>query len=293
MKHINIWIPIVAVIYFSEFLIKVLAMGFVWRPFSYLRSKTNWIDFTLMLICLLELSLTANLVKHRIFHVLRMFTPLRTIHMIPQSREIVDYMIQAMPGIASVLLLQYCCFLSFAIIGVATFSGTNYYACRVSPDLEDDQTWPSWPDSELQIPGLQTNLCRFDSDCVDKVPLGEPAICGSVWDKAGLDPLEYDNVNDNLTILYGIPNFDNVIDGLKTVSIIVTLESWVSTMYLFAETGMKYWAYIYFFVFVIIGNFFLVNLFLAQIVEKITSISLEKKVKKDALQIEEKNKATQ
>ena len=127
-----------AVIYFSEFLVKVLAMGFVRRPFSYLRSTTNWIDFALMLICLLELSMHANLLEDRIFHVLRMLTPLRTIHMIPQSREIVDYMIQALPGIASVLLLQYCCFLSFAIIGVATFTGTNYYACRVSLELEDD-----------------------------------------------------------------------------------------------------------------------------------------------------------
>ena len=128
---------------------------------------------------------------------------------------------------------------------------------------------------------------------MDKVPLGQPAICGSVWDKAGLDPVEYDDVNDNLTILYGIPSFDNVIDAYTTVIQIVTMESWVYTMYLFADTGMRYWALIYFSVLIIIGNFFVINLFLAQIVEKFTSISMEKKVKKDALTIEEKDKTTQ
>ena len=114
------------------------------------------------------------------------------------------------------------------------------------------------------MPGLQTNLCRYDSDCVDKIPVGMPAICGSVWEKAGLDPVLYDGVRANELILYGIPGFDNFGQGLFTVFQVCTLESWAYLMNNFAASSSDgFLAYIYFPVIIFLGGFFTMNLILA------------------------------
>ena len=64
-------------------------------------------------------------------------------------------------------------------------------------------------------------------------------------------------------ILFGIPNFDNALQGLNTIVQIVTLESWVYMMYFLAESNSAGTAYIFFPLIVIIGNFFIMNLILA------------------------------
>ena len=62
----------------------------------------------------------------------------------------VDYLLQSLPGIASVFMLEFFCFVTFAILGVALYSGTQYKACRISNDLDKNDEWLSWPDEDLQ-----------------------------------------------------------------------------------------------------------------------------------------------
>ena len=51
-------------------------------------------------------------------------------------------------------------------------------------------------------------LCYSDTQCQEAYK-NDSLVCGSIWEKAGLDPVIYDNVRSNEAIFYGISGFDN------------------------------------------------------------------------------------
>ena len=87
-----------------------------------------------------------------------------------------------------------------------------------------------------------------------------------------MDPIEVDKVMDTEELLYGVPGFDNVLQGLSTIFQVVTLESWVYMMYIYNETNDNILSYIFFPMIVIIGNFIIMNLIIAQYVDKFTEL---------------------
>jgi len=84
--------------------------------------------------------------------------------------------------------------------------------------------------------------------------------------------LEIDKVWQWDFIRYGIMHFDNV--GMASLSIfrVITLEGWTGVMYNYLDsTGVL--AGLFFPMLVIIGSFFLLNLFLAVIMETFSETS--------------------
>ncbi len=59
-------------------------------------------------------------------------------------------------------------------------------------------------------------LCHSDYQCQLAYD-DENLVCGSTWEKAGLDPVLVDNVRDNEAIFFGISGFDNFGQALYTV----------------------------------------------------------------------------
>ena len=114
-------------------------------------------------------------------------------------------------------------------------------------------------------------LCLTDEDCAAEWPDKEIAICGTVYDKAGLDPNEVDGIIDIELIMYGIPGFDNVAHGFLTIFQILTLESWVYLMYNYSDTGSGTISVIFFVLVVLLGAFFTMNLVLAIIVDSFSA----------------------
>ena len=92
-------------------------------------------------------------------------------------------------------------------------------------------------------------------------------MCGTVYDKYGLDPIEHDDIRNIELIMYGIPGFDNVGQALVTIFQILTLESWVYLMYNYSDTGMAEISVFFFVLVVLLGAFFTMNLVLAIIVD--------------------------
>ena len=105
---------------------------------------------------------------------------------------------------------------------------------------------------------------------------GQLAICGNPWDKAQLDPFEIDDVINNEGLLFGIPGFDNVFQGFATIFQIVTMESWVYMMYSYNATNEYGLSMIFFIMVIILGNFFIINLIIAQYVDKFTELKEQK-----------------
>ena len=102
---------------------------------------------------------------------------------------------------------------------------------------------------------------------------GEKAICGTVYESFGKDPLEYDGIRDIEAIMYGIPGFDNVAQGFLTIFQILTLESWVYLMYNYSDTGSAEISVVFFVLVVLLGAFFTMNLVLAIIVDAFNEAS--------------------
>lgn len=114
-------------------------------------------------------------------------------------------------------------------------------------------------------------LCHTDDQCKAAFPDDDVAICGAVFEKFGLDPIDYDGIRDIELIMYGIPGFDNVGQGFLTIFQILTLESWVYLMYNYSDSGAATISIIFFCLVVLLGAFFTMNLVLAIIVDNFPS----------------------
>ena len=125
---------VISIIYFAEFFINVIARGFVMTERSYLRNGWNRFDFFIVMVSIADIFFrdTDTLI---IMRNLRLLKPLRSLDMMPKSKELVNTLIQAIPGLLSVIFMELFCFFSFAVMGVSIFSGSQYKACRATEDI--------------------------------------------------------------------------------------------------------------------------------------------------------------
>jgi voltage-dependent calcium channel L type alpha-1D len=115
------WAEIVfMVIYTVEMTLKVLAMGFVYHPNSYLRDPWNVMDFSVVVLSWLTWNSESNVSVIRIIRILR---PLRTISAIPALAKLVQNLIILIPPMGEILILFAFTILVFGTIGMSLFIG--------------------------------------------------------------------------------------------------------------------------------------------------------------------------
>jgi Ion transport protein len=85
-------------------------------------------------------------------------------------------------------------------------------------------------------------------------------------------PLEYDQVDDWDSIQYGYFQFDNIGAAILSIFRVITLEGWTLFMYNYMDTSGPISA-IYFPIVVVVGSFFMLQLFLAVIMETFSETS--------------------
>jgi hypothetical protein len=108
------------VIYTVEMTLKVLAMGFVYHPNSYLRDPWNVMDFSVVVLSWLTWNSESNVSVIRIIRILR---PLRTISAIPALAKLVQNLIILIPPMGEILILFAFTILVFGTIGMSLFIG--------------------------------------------------------------------------------------------------------------------------------------------------------------------------
>ena len=84
--------------------------------------------------------------------------------------------------------------------------------------------------------------------------------------------LDSENLTSDNTINFGFLHFDDLGIGILSIFRVVTLEGWTQVMYNYMDAG-GFIAAIYFPILVVIGGFFLLNLFLAVIMEAFSEMS--------------------
>lgn len=242
-------------IFLVEFVLKVIAMGFILKKNSYLRTPINYIDFICVIVGILELT-SWNVESFMILRILKVLKPLRSVKAVPQLQLLIKSLVESLYGLANVYLFLVFILALFSIFGVNMFAGFQYRACRTGPELLSaaDGT-PYWPKADVPT------LCSSDAMCQEFV---SGSVCGSTWEEFGLDPWKVDNVLENDKLFYGVPGFDDFGMSLLTVFQVCTLEGWSHLMYNYIDSAnYPIWAYLTFPILILIGSFFTMNLILA------------------------------
>ena len=114
-----------------EFLIKAIAMGFIVEPGSYLRDSWCQLDFFIVVVSFLDMTLTQiNIPMIKVLRVLRIFRPLRFVTHNLNMRIIVTALFRSFGAICNTLIMVLVIWLMFSIIGVSFFAGKFQYCTQ-------------------------------------------------------------------------------------------------------------------------------------------------------------------
>ena len=101
-----------------EFVIKVVAMGFVIHRNSYLRDYWNWLDILVVVVGFIELMPFMNIASFRSLRVLRVLRPLRSIKAIPEMQKQIITLLNSVNALISAVIFMFFIFFLFGILGV-------------------------------------------------------------------------------------------------------------------------------------------------------------------------------
>ena len=216
-------------------LMKIIAYGLLLHPLSYLRSGWNILDGFIVLISIINLSISrkqaASLKFMKAFRAARALRPLRVVSRYPSLKIVVQSILAAIPNLFNVLLIAALFFLIFAILGVQFFKGTL-------------QQCYSNVDYNLALP-------QYDyDDCL---------ALNFLWKNANAG--HFDNTLHAFLLLFEIASLEmwpeimsNVMDGTKA--------------YLKPKLNHNQLAAIYFVIFIIIGSFIVISMFVGVVVDE-------------------------
>ncbi|UYV78983.1 hypothetical protein LAZ67_17000555 [Cordylochernes scorpioides] len=119
------------VIFTAECIMKIIAYGFVLHPGAYLRNVWNLMDFIIVAIGVISVSLQSlktglDVKALRAFRVLR---PLRLVSGVPSLQVVLNSIIRAMVPLLHIALLVIFVIIIYAIIGLELFSGKMHKTC--------------------------------------------------------------------------------------------------------------------------------------------------------------------
>eukprot|EP00756_Hemistasia_phaeocysticola_P019247 Hpha_TRINITY_DN15647_c4_g2::TRINITY_DN15647_c4_g2_i1::g.101185::m.101185/K04838/SCN5A; voltage-gated sodium channel type V alpha len=221
-----------------EAFLKIVAHGFLLAPESYLRRDAwNRLDFVIVVVSNLTLAMqnASGTEQLALLRMMRTLRPLRFINRFPGLKLVVVSLVKAIPPLANIFLVTLLVFVIFGIMGVQFFSGT-FAQC--------------------------SNEAFGDTGIMNE----EDCLPPNRW---GTGTFSYDNLYEALVALFQM----------------ATLEGWVAQMHMgmdgvpvargeFERAGVKNqqpWMSVYFVVFIVVGCFFVVNLFIGVLIEQYNS----------------------
>ena len=106
-------------IFTVEFVLKVIAMGFIMHKKSYMRDPWNGLDFLVVISGLVEIFAGDKGSKSvRALRVLRVLRPLKSINAFPKMRRIISALLSSLPALGNAVAFMMFIFLLFGILGV-------------------------------------------------------------------------------------------------------------------------------------------------------------------------------
>lgn len=239
---------VVYVIFIFEMVVQMIAYG-IFGTDGYFSNGWNRLDFFIITVSTLELLLTVSGADgrfFRVFRVLRVLRPLRMIQFNDGMRVVFDALLDCLPTVVAVVMLSFLFYITFAILGVTLFGGM-FYRCDCGGD---------WGKPER-------NCTNPDYESLNRVACIEQ---GGAWENPPY-------------------NFDDVFAAMRTLFICSTTEGWIDIMhagmdvtatldtdepelgfYTAPEQDAHYPFALFFVAFIMIGTFFITNIFIGVLV---------------------------
>ena len=254
------------VAFLLEVILKVFAYGLIKGEHTYLQSSWNILDFVIAIIGAFSWGMAGaqSLESLRAIRTIRALRPLKMASRAEGMKVVVNALFASIPSIFNVALVCLFLFVVFAIFGINLFGG-KFYFCK---DLRSGE--------------------RINPR--DILPEDSRGIITKEWCDVGHHIISYPHGIDqyNLTHSWSNPewNFDNIAHSLLTLFEVATLEMWLPIMYNSADIvgfdkqpvrdaskGME----MFYVCFIIVGGFFLLNLFVGVTIEKFSSMQEKNK----------------
>ncbi|NXE29013.1 CAC1S protein, partial [Ardeotis kori] len=228
-----------------EAMLKIIAYGFLFHTDAYLRNGWNVLDFSIVSLGLITMTLEQVNAKQggtsggkggfdvkalRAFRVLR---PLRLVSGVPSLQVVLNSIIKAMVPLLHIALLVLFMIIIYAIVGQELFKGKMHKTCYY-----------------------------LGTDVIATVAPEKPAPCTSSGHgrHCTINGTEcrsgWPGPNN------GITHFDNFGFAMLTVYQCITMEGWTEVLYWVNDAIGNEWPWIYFVSLILLGSFFVLNLVL-------------------------------
>ncbi|XP_064029920.1 voltage-dependent L-type calcium channel subunit alpha-1S isoform X2 [Pogoniulus pusillus] len=228
-----------------EALLKIIAYGFLFHADAYLRNGWNVLDFSIVSLGLVTMTLEQVNAKQsgtpggkggfdvkalRAFRVLR---PLRLVSGVPSLQVVLNSIIKAMVPLLHIALLVLFMIIIYAIVGQELFKGKMHKTCYyVGTDV------------------IATVASEKPAPCTSSGHGRHCTINGTECRSGWAGPNN------------GITHFDNFGFAMLTVYQCITMEGWTEVLYWVNDAIGNEWPWIYFVSLILLGSFFVLNLVL-------------------------------
>ncbi|XP_074971804.1 voltage-dependent L-type calcium channel subunit alpha-1S-like [Phalacrocorax aristotelis] len=228
-----------------EAMLKIIAYGFLFHTDAYLRNGWNVLDFSIVSLGLITMTLEQVNAKQggtsggkggfdvkalRAFRVLR---PLRLVSGVPSLQVVLNSIIKAMVPLLHIALLVLFMIIICAIVGQELFKGKMHKTCYY-----------------LGTDVIATVASEKPAPCTSSGHGRHCTINGTECRSGWPGP------ND------GITHFDNFGFAMLTVYQRITMEGWTEVLYWVNDAIGNEWPWIYFVSLILLGSFFVLNLVL-------------------------------
>ena len=280
--------------FFVELTLKVIAETLI----QYLQSGWNVLDFVIVAVSMASLFLrltagedAANLSYLKALRAVRALRPLRMINRYPAMKTVVDALVEAVPDVVNVAFVVAGFFCVFAVAGGTLFRGLLTF-CQVSLksksdcqkwDIDCDYSYVTDADVEFAERWAKYDLDREECKIYWKGRRSSDG--GYPWSAL---PAKYlsENLVRNLNTTSPLlaewrpldSNFDNIGQALLALFEVATLEGWPEFMFAAMDVtddrdarprrNASAASALFFVVFVVIGSFFVMNIFVGVVVHK-------------------------
>jgi len=223
------------VVFAIEMVLKAIANCYVFGETAYFKDNWNRMDGTLVIISLVDATITAIVGKKskifgmlRVFRLVRALRPLRVINRAPGLKLVVQTLLSSLKPIGNIVLI--CCtfFIIFGILGVQLFKGLFFYC--------------EGPEVELQnITNKMECLNHTENRWINQ-------------------KYNFDNLGQALMSLFVLSSKDGWVDIMYHGLDAVGLDKQPKQNY-------NEWRLVYFISFLLLVGFFVLNMFVGVVVE--------------------------
>ncbi|KAJ8934780.1 hypothetical protein NQ318_005622, partial [Aromia moschata] len=160
-----------------EMFLKIIDLGIILHPGSYLREVWNIMDAVVVICALVSMGFdfakrpaATNLSTIKSLRVLRVLRPLKTIKRVPKLKAVFDCLVNSLKNVINILIVYILFQFIFAVIAVQLFNGKFFYCTDASKFTEatcQGQYFVYDEDSDVpQVETRQWSLQKFHYDDV-------------------------------------------------------------------------------------------------------------------------------